>query len=212
MKNHFKIFLFITLFLPSFLQAQTTSSFKKFSKLSRPEKCWVLQHPFVAKKTWSITQKVLLITDSVSKTTSLDGDKSGGQVDAFRHAYWMASLAQSIGWRKALKLGRAHEKANYIDFKKHRLEDGQHPDKASGDMDIYNNKVGIEIVKTNKNVVDKNLQSLVVTAIQVGKMKIIKKDSLGNFLDENNNIIPADSLKGKWNNDKCLVNSDWKVK
>jgi len=204
--------LFLMLFLSSLLQAQNISSLKKFSKLSRPEKCWVLQHPFVTKKTLTITQKVLLVTDSIAKTTTLDGDKSGGQVDAFRHAYWMASLAQSIGWRKALKLGRAHEKSNYIDFKKHRLEDGQHPDKASGDMDIYNNKVGIEIVKANKNIIDKNLQLLVISAIEAGRMKIIKKDILGNFLDENNNIIPTDSLKGKWNNGKCLVNSDLKRK
>jgi hypothetical protein len=207
MKIHFKIVLFIILSLPISLHAQSTSAYKKFINLSRPEKCWVLCHPFVAKKTWSITQKVLLITDSISKTTTLDGDKNGGQVDAFRHAYWMALLAENIGWRKALKLGRAHEKANYIDFKKRRLEDGTHPDKASGDMDLYNNKTGNDIAKANKNIVGNKLQSLVIAAVQAGKMKIIKKDSLGNFLDENNFIIPADSLKGKWNNGKCLISS-----
>jgi hypothetical protein len=194
--------------LPISLQAQSTSVFKKFSQLSCPEKCWVLHHLFVAKKTLAITQKVLLVTDSITKTNILDGDKNGGQVDAFRHAYWMASLAQSIGWRKALKLGRAHEKANFIDFKKHHLEDGTHPDKASGDMDLYNNKIGIEIAKANKHVVGKKLQSLIIAAIQAGRMKIIKKDNLGNFLDEKNIIIPTDSLKGKWNNGKCLINSD----
>jgi hypothetical protein len=212
LKNYLKIFFIIFLLLPFSLQAQNNSAFKKFSQLSRPEKFWVIRHPFIAKKTLTITQKVLLVTDSIAKTTTLDGDKSGGQVDAFRHAYWMASLAQNIGWRKALKLGRAHEKANHIDFKKHRLEEGQHPDKASGDMDIYNNKVGIEIAKANKKLIRHEMQQEVTSSILAGKMKIIKKDSLGNFLGENNNIIPADSLKGKWNNGKCLVNSDWKRK
>jgi hypothetical protein len=192
------------------LQAQKASVYKKFCELSRFEKCWVLFHPFIARKTWSITQQILLVNDSLAKTTTLDGDKNGGQVDAFRHAYWMASLSENIGWRKALKLGRAHEKANYLDYKKHILEEGQHPDKASGDMDLYNNNIGIEIGKENINVKGQELQQLIISGILAGKMKIIKKDTHGNFLDEQNNIIPSDSLKGKWNNGKCLVNSNWK--
>ncbi|HQH19879.1 MAG TPA: hypothetical protein PKZ43_10015 [Bacteroidales bacterium] len=191
----------------SCIQSQTNSVSEKFRELSRPEKCWVFKHPFVAKKTWLITQKVIAVCDSIANVNTLDRDKNGGQVDAFRHAYWMATLAQQIGWRKALKLGRAHEKANYIDYKKHRLEDGAHPDKASGDMDLYNNKIGIKIGKENKNISEVELQVLVIDAIIGGQMKIIKKDSLGNFLDEKNNIIPTDSLKGKWDNGKCLVSS-----
>lgn len=206
------MFFIIFLFLPTFLFAQSTSACKKFVNLSGPEKCWVLCHPFIAKKAFRISQNTLLITDSISKTITLDGDKTGGQVDAFRHAYWMAALAYSIGWRKALNLGKLHEKANYIDFKKHRLEEGIHPDKASCDMDLYNNKIGIEIAKANKKVKGIGLQQLVIVSILAGKMKILKKDSLGNFLDEENEIIPADSLKGKWNNGKCLVNSNWKIK
>lgn len=195
---------------PFYLKAQQESVFKKFSQLSRPEKYWAFRHPFTAKKAWKITQDVLKVTDSIAGVKTLDGDQNGGQVDAFRHSYWMASLAQSIGWRKALKLGRSHEKANYIDFKKHRLEDGAHPDKPSGDMDIYNNKAGATIGKENKNVSGKDLQILIIDAIKAGKMKIIKKDSLGNFLDEKGIIIPADSLQGKWINNKCLVGSDLK--
>lgn len=204
-----KIFLFLFLSATCFsLKSQNTSAFKKFSQLSCPEKCWAFCHPLVLKETWNITQEVLKVTDSIANVKTLDGDKNGGQVDAFRHAYWMAQLTQHIGWRKALKLGRAHEKANYIDYKKHRLEDGAHPDKASGDMDLYNNKAGATIGKENKNIADIDLQILVIDAIVAGKMKILKKDSTGNFLDENNNIIPADSLQEKWDNRKCLVNSN----
>lgn len=209
MKLIIKIFLFFSFSVICIsLKSQNTSAFKKFSHLSRPEKCWALRHPFILKKTWNITQHVLKITDSIAEVKTLDGDKNGGQVDAFRHAYWMAKLTQEIGWRKSLKLGRAHEKANYIDFKKHRLEDGTHPDKASGDMDLYNNKTGSVIGKSNKETEDKEIQILVIDAIIAGKMKIIKKDSIGNFLDIDNNIIPSDSLQGKWNNGKCLVNSN----
>lgn len=203
------ILLFLLLFSAS-LKAQHESVLKKFNQLSRPEKCWAFFHPFSAKKAWKVTQEVLKVTDSIAGVKTLDGDRNGGQVDAFRHSYWMASLAQNINWRKTLKLGRAHEKANYIDFKKHKLEDGAHPDKASGDMDLFNNKVGVAITKKNKNVAGKDLQILVIDAIKAGKMKIIKKDSLGNFLDEKNNIIHADSLQGRWMNNKCLVGSDLK--
>lgn len=209
MKIILKIFLLLFFTVISLsLKSQQTSAFKKFSKLSRPEKCWAFQHPFILKKTWNITQEVLKITDSIAGVITLDGDKNGGQVDAFRHAYWMASLAQHIGWRRALKLGRAHEKANYIDFKKHKLEDGTHPDKAGSNMDLYNNKVGAVIGKENKNIFGKDLQIIIIDAIKAGKMKIVKKDSIGNFLDEKGNIIPADSLQGKWENAKCLVDSN----
>jgi hypothetical protein len=212
LKNLLKIILVIFLSFPVILYAQDNSAFHKFRKLSRPEKWWTITHVFVAKKALKITQGVLKVTDSIANIKTLDGDRNGGQVDAFRHAYWMASLAQGIGWRKALKLGRAHEKGNYIDFKKHRLEDGSHPDKASREMDLFNNKTGMEIGKGNIDVFGIDLQILVIDAIVGGVMKIIKKDSLGNFLDEKNNIIPEDSLKGKWDNGKCLVDSNWKSK
>lgn len=190
------------------IHAQNKSIPGRFCSINRPEKCWALWHPFIAKKTWKITQEILKVTDSIASVKTLDGDRNGGQVDAFRHAYWMALLTRQTAWRKALKLGRAHEKGNYLDFKKHRLEDGAHPDKASGDMDLFNNKIGIELGKTSKKTSEKELQQIVIDAILAGKMKIIKKDSLGNFLDVKGNIIPADSLQGKWDNGKCIVNSN----
>ena len=115
-KNLFKTaFIVCTLLLaiPD-LSAQNNNLFKKFCGLSRPEKCWVIAHPFIAKKIWKITQKVLEITDSISKISTLDGDKNGGQVDAFRHAYWMASLTKYMRGGKALRLCKAHERGNYL--------------------------------------------------------------------------------------------------
>ena len=193
------------------MEAQKISALKKFKELSRPEKYWVFKHPFVAKKAWRITQEVIKVTDSVAYINTLDHDRNGGQVDAFRHAYWTASLVQHIGWRKVLKLGKAHEKGNYFDYLKHRLEDGSHPDKADGDMDLFNNEIGIKYGRKDKHISETDLQIMIIDAIIVGKMKIIKKDSLGNFLDEKNNIIPADSLKGRWANAKCLINSNKKA-
>ena len=55
----------------------------------------------------------------------------------------------------------------------------------------------------------KELKNEVIQIVQEGKCKIIKTDANGNFLDEQNKIIPAEELKGKWENRKVLVNSDY---
>lgn len=201
------IILFIS--HPLFLISQTkTTAWKQFKNISCPEKCWTIKHIFVAKKAWRITQYVRLQTDSIQKTKILDGDANGGKVDAFRHAFWMASLAQKMKWRKAYRLGKAHEKGNYIDYKKHRKEDGTFPDKISSTMDLWNNDIGLEIGKTNRNISSDSLKHIVIDYILSGKMKVIKKNKQGQFLDNNGNIIHNDSLKGKWENQKVLINSD----
>lgn len=193
------------------LLSQTkTTRCQQFNKLSRPEKCWVISHIFVAGKAWKITQFVRLQTDSVQKSNILDGDANGGQVDAFRHAFWMASLSQKINYRKAIKLGNAHEKGNYLDYKKHRLEDGSFPDKISSDMDFWNNDIGLQIGKSFPNISQDSLKKLVIEFISNGKMKVIKKNNFGQFLDNEGKIIEKDSLKGRWENAKVLINSNFK--
>ncbi len=212
-----RIYLFIVLFLFISIQlsAQRVKVCKEFRKLSRPEKCWVIKHPFIAKKAFLLTQSVRKATDSLKNTTILDGDANGGQVDAFRHSYWMALLSHKFNWRKAYHLGKAHEKGNYIDYKKQKYEEGSIPDKISSDMDICNNLTGIEISFKFKGYnlkfkeVKDSLQKVILKSILDGKMTIIKKDSKGRFLDEKGNIIDNDSIKHKWINNKCLVPSNF---
>ncbi len=182
---------------------------QQYKKLSRPEKWWVIKHIFVAKKAWRITQYVRLQVDSIQRASVLDGDANGGEVDAFRHAFWMASLSQKMNWRKAYRLGEAHEKGNYLDYKKHRLEDGTFPDKVSSDMDLWNNNIGLQIGKKNRNIKSDSLRSIVIEYICNGKMKVIKKNRQGQFIDFEGTVLENDSLKGKWENRKTLVNSDY---
>ena len=183
------------------------SNFKKFCKLSPPIKTWVILHPFKAKKTLKISLDVRYIADSIAKTTLLDGDRSGGQVDAFRHAYWMARLKQKIGHSAAKSLGKAHERENYLTYKKKKLEDGVIPDKISSEMDLFNNDVGLSLTVKGSKVSRKALIFRVVNTILQGKMKVLKKDEKGNFLTCEGKIIDAINLKGKWINNKCLVDS-----
>ena len=131
---------------------------------------------------------------------------NGDQLDAFRHTYWMARLAQEIHWRKAKRLGKAHEKGNYRQFKKGKLEDDVLPDKISSEMDLFNNQVGLNLGKSNK---EQELKNEVIRLVKDGKCKILKTDVAGNFLDENNKIIPIEELKGKWKNRKVLVDSNY---
>ncbi len=198
--------LFIIISINSYSQTTVIS----FFDLSSPEKCWVVFHPCKAKNAFRISNETLRITDSVSSVKVLDNDINGGQLDAFKHSFWMARLSQEIGDKAALKLGKAHEKGNYHTFKKNQKEDGDVPDKSSSDMDLYNNNVGTKLGILNPDVSEKELIHIIINEIINGKMKILKKDPSGNFLTCDGMIISKESLKGKWENDKCLIFSDVK--
>ena len=185
------------------------SKFQAFKKLTPPEKRWVILHPFVAKKAYEISEEAKKVSLSLLNDTLLDGDNNGGQIDAFRHAYWMARLTQEIGRRRARSLGKAHEKGNFWQYKKKYKEEGTIPDKKSSEMDILNNDIGIDIGLENKNISKDSLKKLIIDFILDGGLWILYKDDKGNFLDCDGNIIPSTSL-GKWETPKCLVPSNKK--
>ena len=203
MKN--VIFLLILLFT---ISGVSQSNYQKFKKLSSPKKWWVVFHPFKAKKALEISNEINLITDSIRKTTLLDGDHAGGQVDAFRHAFWMARLRQEVGKSAARSLGKAHEKENYQYYKENKLEDGVLPDKASMEMDLHNNEIGISLSRKGEKPTKSELIYRIVNAIHQGKLLIIKKDTKKRFLTCDGTLINAKALKGKWQNNKCLVKSN----
>ncbi|CAL2080055.1 DUF6973 domain-containing protein [Tenacibaculum sp. 190524A05c] len=186
------------------------SNYQKFKELSSPKRWWVILHPFKAKKALLISKDVNKVSDSIRKSNLLDGDHSGGQVDAFRHAYWMARLKEEIGTSAARSLGKAHEKENYLMYKKRKLEEGIVPDEISSEMDLFNNDVGLSLTTKGNKTPRKGLIYRVINAVLEGKMKVIKKDKNGNFLTCKGDIINAKSLKGKWKNTKCLVSSNAK--
>ena len=182
---------------------------KSFSKLSKPEKTWVIFHSFKAKKAYLISLEAESLKDSIKNTRVVGSDNNGGHLDAFKHSFWMARLTQSIGNRSAYSLGKAHEKGNYQTFKKGKLEDGFLPDKPSTDMDLFNNKVGIEIGEKFKSSPKHKLINIVIDSVLNGRMRVLLKDTNGNFLDCDKKRIPLDSLKNKWNTKKCLVPSNY---
>ena len=204
----YKIILFFILFFHFTSYSQSIS--KQFFNLSTAEKCWVIFHPFKTSKAYKITNETLRITDSISNNNTIGNDINGGHLDAFKHSYWMANLCRQIGEKAALKLGKAHEKGNYQTFKKNKKEDGFVPDKPSTDMDLYNNIIGAKITSANPNSFQNHLIKIIIENIKNGEMKILKKDASGNFLTCDGALIPIESLKGKWENEKCLIFSNIK--
>jgi len=200
-----KWFFLISIFFVTVSFSQTVP--KKFSQLSCPIKTWVIFHPFKAKRAQLISVEANRVSDSIKKTNLLDGDASGGQVDAFRHAYWMARLNQELGKCAAKSLGKAHERENEKQFKKRKLEDGILPDKSSKEMDLFNNNIGLSLTSKREKISKNAIIYRVTNAVLEGKMKIIKKDKKGNFLTCENSLITASELKGKWENNKCLIPS-----
>jgi hypothetical protein len=173
--------------------------------LSRAEKGWVLAHPFIAQKAFHCTQRVLKVCEQEAQDKRLDGKTNGGQVDAFRHAYWMAMLSAEIGGRKAYKLGKAHEKGNYQSFRRGRFEEGARPDSIASAMDLFNNERGLELRKIFPGDTPEQMQQRVIALILEGKLLMLSMDERGRFLDVNRQAIDPEGWKKSWSIPKVLV-------
>lgn len=193
---------FILLFLGYYKhKAQTKTGFSEF--------IWAVSHQVSAVKVKSISKKCTRVY-SVSKTSAkLDGFFSGGKVDAYRHAFYMAAFAQKIKVRKIRKLGMAHEKTNYRQFKRGIKEEGELPDSLSTVMDLYNNELGFKIGSEFKNISLSELSDKVISSIGNGEALIMKRNKSGEYLDCKNKILLLEEVQGKWSNSKCLVRSDY---
>lgn len=204
-----KIKLFFILTLALFIKLNSQNLVKVFFSLECPEKIWTLTHIFKAKKIYRISQIALKETEKLKTDTTLDGDICGGQLDAFRHAYWMCLVTKYYGHKRALSLGKAHEKSNYKMFKKGHLEEGILPDYESSQMDYLNNDVGIFLGKEYKSLTDEELKNLIIEYIKAGKLYVLRKDKQGNYLDcDGNKIVLTEK---KWITGKCIVPSNYRL-
>lgn len=197
-------------FVLSFLSANAQDGiFKKFWKVSRPEKFWAISHPFVALKAHRISQQVLDETNKLLSDSTFDGDLDGGQLDAFRHTLWMAWLVREISCEKAWSLGIAHEKGNWLDFKKQRAEEKYIPDSISMEMDLQNNTLGIQLGNRNKHIALDSLIVLVKQMVVTGQVWIISKNKQGQYLDCDGKVLIKESYYKHWVNNRCLIRSNF---
>ncbi|MBS1650770.1 MAG: hypothetical protein JSU07_02050 [Bacteroidetes bacterium] len=175
--------------------------------LSKFEFFWALKHPFAAIKVYNIRKKCDKIYDTIALNAKLDKYFSGGKLDAFRHTFYMAAFAQKIKSKKIRALGIAHEKGNYNDFLKGKLEFEELPDSLSGLMDLKNNELGFEIAQNNKTANLLLLKNIVIDYISKGKCYILKRNSNGQFITCNNQVVEQKKI---WNTNKCLIKSSEK--
>lgn len=199
------LIIFLCFFLSLNLLAQNKE--RGYSALSSPEKWWVISHPFKAKKAFKISLRALEVADSIRQKNTIGKDNNGGKLDAFKHAFWMASLSHHIGSKSAIKLGKAHEKGNYKSFLNGNPEDGILPDKISSDMDLFNNQAGSLIASNYSEASEIHLIKRTIELLNKGGLRIIKKDK-NIFLTCLGQPIQEESLIGTWENDKCLIPSN----
>jgi hypothetical protein len=202
MRLRSELFVFVLL-CSSLCMSQKTYN-ARFDHLSNEEKKWIRRHPATALKVKRMTKEALQIVEQVKKEKLLDLYENGGLLDAFRHTFTMAYLAQKISVRKLRSLGIAHEKGNYEQFKKGMVENGEVPDSLSGEMDLKNNELGFLIGSTNKNISPDSLKIFVVEWIKRGGAWYIARNQYGRYVDCAGKEIVLDEWKGKWNIPKCM--------
>ena len=194
-------FFLITIFIFLFVEVWP----QKISNRSRYEKCWAFAHPFAALKVKKIYKKCKPIYEEVTKMNRLDHFQNGGKLDAFRHSFFMAAFAQKINTKKVRKLGIAHEKGNYANFLKNIKEDDELADSLSTVMDLQNNETGLKIGCANKKKGLEELSTIVIEEINKGQAIYFKRNSSGQYLNCEGEIIQLENYQNKWSIPKCLI-------
>lgn len=174
------------------------------NSMSVKDKLWAVKNYSSLKKAQKISLNVLIVMDSLNKENFLGGNKEGGVFDAFRHIYWMYSLSIEIGEKKARRVGEIYEKYNKYLFEKKSVLGY---DSVGMAMDLFNNELGIYL--SNEQIADSLIFNKIVDIIHLGKAKVVKKNTLQESLDKNNNPIPEEIWRKYWVNDRILVNSNY---
>jgi hypothetical protein len=204
-----KIILTIIFGIIVFSAISAQNNQKIQAHFSRFEFYWAIKHPLLVNKAYQATKLCLYLVDSIRLSKTIGIDEQGGQLDAFKHALWMALLVQKTDSLSALELGIAHEKGNYLQFKRKKTEDSICPDKAGSEMDLWNNNLGINIGLEQRQQNIQEIINNIIQAINNGELKIIKKDLQKNYLDENDQIILQNVDCLSWENNKTLVKSNY---
>lgn len=174
-------------------------------KTSRYEFWWSVAHPIAAIKINNCYKRLKPFYNENELKLQLDAYTSGGKLDAFRHVFYMAAFAQKVKPKKVLKLGKAHEKTNYLQFKKNKNEEGVLADSLSCVMDLLNNEIGVKLGSENKTCSLEDLKQKALTLVKLEQVYFMAMDKDGRFLDCNNHVLDLTPYKGKWFVPKCLV-------
>lgn len=193
----------LVLMLVSLLLLVTHSYAKP--KTSRYEFWWSVAHPFAAMKVKNTYKKVYPLFNDETIGRQLDTFSVNGKLDAFRHVFYMAAFAQKVKAKKLVKLGKAHERTNYLQFKKDPERKTHQQDSISCEMDLKNNLIGIQLGVTNKKASLQELKAKAIELVQTNNAHYILRDRKGKYIDCNNATINIQDYNGKWYIPLCMT-------
>lgn len=181
---------------------------QSFSSLSKYEKRWAFFHPFASFKIKNHREEMNAAYKEVKSAGLLDSFENGGKLDAFRHVFAMAYFSKYVAVKKLRKLGKAHEKGNYLQYLKGINENGELPDSLSSVMDLKNNELGFSLAKNAKELSAEEIKQIVIEQIRAGKAFIIKRNAEGLYTDCSENILSRQRMYKRWSIPKCLISSN----
>ncbi len=176
--------------------------------ISKYEIRWAFFHPFAVVKIKGRLKKAMIVYREIKDSKQLDGFESGGTLDAFRHSFSMAYLAQKIRVKKLRKLGIAHEKGNKRKFEKNKLEEGERADSLACEMDLRNNELGFLVGNNYKKLKIDELKLEMLSQIKQGNAWILKKNDKNEYVSCENELIIVNNYKNQWFLPKCLIRSN----
>lgn len=173
--------------------------------MSCKNKVWAIRNVSSLKKALVISNEVLNTMDSLYRENLFETNSEGSCLDAFRHIYWMYSLASEIGIEKSRRIGLIYEDYNQYVFS---IRPCSGYDLAGRLMDEYNNELGLYLFSKMGVREKEEVFEEIMNLISRGCARIVAKDELQRSLDANNNVIPESEWKSQWNNNRCLIKSN----
>jgi hypothetical protein len=174
----------------------------QLNAISLPELKWAIFHPIAAIKVKKIKRSCDKFYQDSSLVFQLDRYENGGKLDAFRHVFYMSAFSQRVKIKKLRKLGIAHEKGNYKQFLKGRLEHGELPDSLGSVMDLKNNEIAFQLINQTQNLNLQELKEVIIRLIQNNGVNYILRDEQGNYLNCSKLKI---TITQSWQNQICLI-------
>ncbi len=195
--KRFSVILLALVVLSASLNAKPKTSCYEF--------WWSMAHPFAAMKVKKTYKKVYPLFNDPALGSQLDTFSVNGKLDAFRHVFYMAAFAQKVKAKKLVKLGKAHEKTNYLQFKRDPERKTHQQDSVSCDMDLKNNMIGIQLGSSNKKASLEELKAKAIELVQSNNAHYILRDRKGKYIDCNNATINIQDYNGKWYIPLCMT-------
>jgi hypothetical protein len=150
---------------------------------------FVVRHPIAASRIGNVSPgKSNISTNAVRFSTrspqdggsvlSFGANKEGGQVNAFRHTLWQATIASEFGESRAAQIGNVHESNPFANLSKTTFKNSAD---ADGTVDLLNNQIGRDLAKANPGLNMKDLSLKILDTFLNDALWTSQKGEDGSF-------------------------------